>query len=82
MLRPFITFLLSITLFTFGLKNFVGKKTYASSILILPEKRPHIRNDYKYSLETINDMILKEGGKTIGKILKQKIKKMKTYISF
>ena len=41
----------------------------------MPEKRPHITNDYNYSLGTINDMILKEGGKTIGKILKQKIKK-------
>ena len=75
MLRPFITFLLSITLFTFGLKNFVGKKTYASSILILPEKRPHITIGYNYSLGTINDMILKEGGKTIGQINNQKIRK-------
>ena len=75
MLRPFITLLLSITLFTFGVKNFVGKKTYASPILILPEKRPHLSNEYNLSLGTINDMILKEGGKTIGKIIKKKLKK-------
>ena len=82
MLRPFITFLLSITLFTFSLENFVGKKTYASSILILPEKRPYISNEYSFSLGTINDMILKEGGKTIGKIFKQKIKKNETLSLF
>ncbi|GIR62875.1 MAG: hypothetical protein CM15mP67_09780 [Alphaproteobacteria bacterium] len=75
MLHPFFIFLLSFTFFNLDLENLLGKKSHASSILILPEKRPHITNDYNYSLGTINDMILKEGGKTIGKILKQKIKK-------
>ena len=75
MLRTFFIFLLSFTFFNLDLENLLGKKTYASSILILPEKRPNITKDYNYSLGTINDMILKEGGKTIGKILKQEIKK-------
>ena len=75
MLHTFFIFLLSFTFINLDLENSLGKKTHASSILILPEKRPHIKNDYNYSLGTINDMILKEGGKTIGKILKQKIKK-------
>ena len=75
MLHPFFIFLLSFAFFNLDVENLLGKKTHASSILILPEKRPHITNDYNYSLGTINDMILKEGGKTIGKILKQKIKK-------
>ena len=75
MLQPFFIFLLSFTLLANNFANIVGKKTYASSILVLPEKRPHIEKDFNYSLGTINDMILKEGGKTIGKITKQKIKK-------
>ena len=75
MLHPFFIFLLSFTFFTFELVNFIEKKTYASSILILPEKRPNIESNYNYSLGTINDMILKEGGKTIGKINNQKIRK-------
>merc|ERR1711991_754968 len=75
MLRLSFIFLLSFTFFNLDLENLLGKKSHASSILILPEKRPHIENNYNYSLGTINDMILKEGGKTIGKILKQKIKK-------
>ena len=82
MLQPFIIFLLSFTLFTFDLESFVGKKTHASSILILPEKRPYISNEHNFSLGTINDMILKEGGKTIGKIFKQKIKKDETLSFF
>ena len=82
MLQPFFIFLLSFTLFAFDLENFVGKKTYASSILILPEKRPYISNEYSFSLGTINDMILKEGGKTIGKIFKQKINKNETLSLF
>ena len=32
-------------------------------------------NHYDYSLGSINDMILKEGGKAIGHITKHKIKK-------
>ena len=75
MLHPFIIFLLSFSLITLDLENFLGKKSHASSILILPEKRPYIEDNYSYSLGTINDMILKEGGKTIGKIIKQNIKK-------
>ena len=75
MLHRFFIFLLSFTFFIFNLDNFVEKKSYASSILILPEKRPYIENHYSYSLGSINDMILKEGGKTIGKIVIQKIKK-------
>ena len=75
MLHLFFIFLLSFTLFNLDLESLLVKKSHASSILVLPEKRPHIANDYNYSLGTINDMILKEGGKTIGKILKQKIKK-------
>ena len=75
MLRPFIIFLLSLTVITLDLENFLGKKSHASSILILPEKRPYLENNYNYSLGSINDMILKEGGKTIGKIIKQNIKK-------
>ena len=75
MLQPFIIFLLSFTFFSLDLDNFLGKKSYASSILILPEKRPLIEHNHNYSLGTINDMILKEGGKTIGKIKKQNIKK-------
>ncbi len=78
MLQPFIIFLLSFTFFTFDLENFAGKKTHASSILILPEKRPYISNEYNFSLGSINDMILKKGGKTIGKIFKKKIKKNET----
>ena len=75
MLHPFFIFLLSFSFFVFDAVNFVSKKSYASSILILPEKRPYIVNHYDYSLGTINDMILKEGGKAIGRITKQKIKK-------
>ena len=75
MLHRFSIFLLSFTFFTFNLVNFIEKKTYASSILILPEKRPNIESNYNYSLGTINDMILKEGGKTIGQINNQKIRK-------
>ena len=75
MLHLFFIFLLSFSFFNLDLENLLVKKTHASSILILPEKRPHLTNDYNYSLGTINDMILKEGGKTIGKILKQKINK-------
>ena len=75
MLHPFFIFLLSFTFFTFDLINFIEKKTYASSILILPEKRPDIASNYNYSLGTINDMILKEGGKTIGQINNQKLRK-------
>ena len=75
MLHPFIIFLLSFAFLTLDLENCSGKKSHASSILILPEKRPYIENNYSYSLGTINDMILKEGGKTIGKIIKQNIKK-------
>ena len=75
MLHAFFIFLLSFTFLTFELVNFIEKKTYASSILILPEKRPNIESNYNYSLGTINDMILKEGGKTIGQINNQKIKK-------
>ena len=75
MLHPVITFLLSFTFFTLELYKFEKNKSYASSILILPEKRPHLTNYYNFSLGTINDMILKEGGKTIGKITKQNIKK-------
>ena len=82
MLQPFIIFLLSFTLFTFDLENFVEKKAHASSIMILPEKRPYISNEHNFSLGTINDMILKEGGKTIGKIFKQKIKKNETLSLF
>ena len=82
MLHPFFIFLLSFTFLNLELENPLGKKTHASSILILPEKRPHIANDYNYSLETINDMILKEGGKTIGKIIKLKIKKNETLSLF
>ena len=82
MLQPFIIFLLSFTLFTFDLENFVGKKTHASSILILPEKRPYISSKYNFSLGSLNDMILKEGGKTIGKIIKLKIKKNETLSLF
>ena len=75
MLHPFSIFLLSFFFFVFNSVNFVSKKSYASSILILPEKRPYIVNHYDYSLGSINDMILKEGGKAIGRITKQKIKK-------
>ena len=75
MLHPLIIFLLSFTYFTVDFNNFVKNQSYASSILILPEKRPKIVNNYDYSLETINDMILKEGGKSIGKIIKKNIKK-------
>ena len=75
MLQPFIIFLLSFLFFTLNVSNFDEKKSHASSILILPESRPDIPNDYNYSLGTINDMILKEGGKTIGQITKQKIRK-------
>ena len=75
MLHPLFIFLLSFTFFTVDSIKFFEKKSYASSILILPEKRPYIANNYNYSLGTINDMILKEGGKTIGKIIKQKLKK-------
>ena len=75
MLHPFIILLLSFTFFTLNVGDFVGKKSFASSILILPEKRPNIPDEYNYSLGTINDMILKEGGKTIGQITKQKIRK-------
>ncbi len=75
MLHPFIILLLSFTFLTLNLSDFVGKKSFASSILILPEKRPNIPVDYNYSLGTINDMILKEGGKTIGQITKQKIRR-------
>ena len=75
MLHPLFIFLLSFTFFTFDLVNFIEKKTYASSILVLPEKRPHIKNNHNYSLNTINDMILKEGSKTIGRINSQKLKK-------
>ena len=75
MLHPFFIFLLSFTFFIFDLFTFIEKKTYASSILILPEKRPNLESNYNYSLGTINDMILKEGGKTIGQINNQKIKK-------
>ena len=75
MLHPFFIFLLSFTFSTFDLVNFIEKKTYASSILILPEKRPNLESNYNYSLGTINDMILKEGGKTIGQIKNQKIRK-------
>ena len=75
MLHRFFIFLLSFTFFTFDLVNFIEKKTYASSILVLPEKRPNIESNYNYSLGTINDMILKEGGKTIGQINNQKIRK-------
>ena len=82
MLHPFFIFLLSFTFFNLDLENLLVKKTHASSILILPEKRPHITNDYNYSLGTINDMILKEGGKTIGKIIKPKIKKNETLSLF
>ena len=71
MLHPFFIFLLSFSFFVFNFAN----KTYASSILILPEKRPYLVNHYSYSLGSINDMILKEGGKTIGQISRQKIKK-------
>ena len=82
MLHPLFIFLLSFTFFNLDLENLLGKKSHASSILILPEKRPHITNDHNYSLETINDMILKEGGKTIGKILKQNMKKNEKLTSF
>ena len=75
MLQPLFIFLLSFTFFTFDLATFLEKKSYASPILILPKKRPLIENHYNYSLGSINDMILKEGGKTIGQILTQKIKK-------
>ena len=75
MLHPFFIFLLSFSYFVFNSIHFVSKKSYASSILILPEKRPHIMNHYDYSLGSINDMILKEGGKAIGHINKHKIKK-------
>ena len=75
MLHPFFIFLLSFAFLIFDLLNIVEKKVYASSILIIPEKRPHDIMNYSYSLGSINDMILKEGGKTIGKIVKQKIKK-------
>lgn len=75
MLHRFFIFLLSFTFFTLDLEPLVGKKSHASSILILPEKRPHIENNYNYSLGTINDMILKEGGKSIGQIIKKRIKK-------
>ena len=75
MLHPFIIFLLSFAFFTFDLVNIERKKTLASTIFILPEKRPVLINNYNFSLGTINDMILKEGGKTIGKIIKQKIRK-------
>ena len=66
MLHPIFIFLLSFTFFSLDVNNFAKNKSYASSILMLPEKRPNIANDYDYSLGTINDMILKEGGKTIG----------------
>ena len=75
MLHPFFIFLLSFTFFTFDLVNIIQKKTHASSILVLPKKRPQITNNYNYSLGSINDMILKEGGKAIGQISSQKIRK-------
>ena len=75
MLHLFFIFLLSFTCSTLNLGNFKGNKSYASTILILPEKRPYIAKDYNFSLGTINDMILKEGGKTIGPIFKKKINK-------
>ena len=75
MLHPFIILLLSFTFFTLNVGDFIGKKSFASSILILPEKRPNIPDEYNFSLGTINDMILKEGGKTIGQITKQEIRK-------
>ena len=75
MLHQFFIFLLSFIFFAFNLIHFTEQKTHASSILILPEKRPLLANNYDYSLGTINDMILKEGGKTIGQINRQKIRK-------
>tara|TARA_Y100000022_G_scaffold182438_1_gene175865 strand:- start:172 stop:1491 length:1320 start_codon:yes stop_codon:yes gene_type:complete len=75
MLHPFFIFLLSFSIFVFNFVNFVEQKSHASSIIILPEKRPHNVENYSYSLESINDMILKEGGKTIGNIVTKKIKK-------
>ena len=75
MLHPFFIFLLSFSFFVFNFVNFVEQKSYASSIIIFPEKRPHNVENYSYSLESINDMILKEGGKTIGNIVTKKIKK-------
>ncbi len=75
MLRAFFIFLLSLLILPFDLATFSNKKSIASSIILLPKKRPTIINKYDYSVETINDLILKEGGKTIGKTFKQKIRK-------
>ena len=82
MLHSFFIFLLSLAILPFDLVNLSNKKTLASSIFILPEKRPLNVNYYDYSVETIHDLILKEGGKTIGKTSKQKIKKNENLFVF
>ena len=75
MLRLFFTFLLSLIYFIPFSIIISSNELSAAPNTILPLKRPLDFHRYDYSLESINDMVLKEGGKVVGKINKQKLMK-------
>ena len=67
MLRSFFIFLLSLILFNIEVTTNFFKLADASQIKIIPEKRPINLFEYENSLESLNDIILKEGGRKIFK---------------
>ena len=82
MLRLFFTFLLSFLFFIPFLTIVSSIELNAAPNTILPLKRPLDFHRYDYSLESINDMVLKEGGKVIGEINEQKLKKSENLYLF
>ena len=74
MLRSFFIFLLSLILFNIVVTTNFFKLADASQIKIIPEKRPINLFEYENSLESLNDIILKEGGRKIFQIQKAYLK--------
>ena len=68
MLRTFFIFLLSLGLYNAETPSTFWKKVAASQIKTLPEQRPINLFNYENSLESLNDIVIKEGGKKILKI--------------
>ena len=66
MLRIFLILLLSVQIFTINNDYFFINTAHASQIKIFPQKRPGFLFDYEESLQSIHDVIEKEGGKKTG----------------
>ena len=65
MLRIFLILFFSVQFFTINNVYFSQNLAYASQINIFPQKRPNVLFDFEESLQSIHDVIEKEGGKKL-----------------